>query len=226
MCYPIRLHPLDPIALKSDEICLNFSRSLSDKNSRHSSDNSIYAEKISFTTAFLDLGSIYGNSVSESKQVRLYKDGLLKVGRRTGFLPIIKSNKNFMCPAQNRYCYVMPDNRNQFIPTLIILHTMFVREHNRLANLLLRLNPHYSDERIFQEARKINVAQFQKITYYDWLPLMIGHNYAYKSGLLHHVRSPGNYVNDYNEYMNAAPYAEYAAAAFRYSHHQIPGWFT
>ncbi|XP_037896424.1 peroxidase [Glossina fuscipes] len=226
MCYPIRLHPLDPIALNSDQTCFNFSRSLSDKDSRHSSNNSIYAEKITFTTAFLDLGSIYGNSLSENKQVRLYKDGLLKVGHRKRFLPIIKSNKNFMCPAQNRYCYVMPDKRNQFIPTLIILHTLFVREHNRLANLLLRLNPHYSDERIFQEARKINIAQFQKITYYDWLPLMIGHKYGYKNGLLHRVKYPGNYVNDYNEYMNAAPYAEYAAAAFRYSHHQIPGWFT
>uniref|UniRef100_A0A1A9W596 Peroxidase n=1 Tax=Glossina brevipalpis TaxID=37001 RepID=A0A1A9W596_9MUSC len=226
MCYPIKLHPLGPIALKSDQICLNFSRSLSDKDVPCSSNNSTYAEKITVTTAYLDLGSIYGNSERESKQVRLYKDGLLKVGLRKGFLPIIKSSKSHICPAQNQYCYVMADNRNQFIPTLTVLHTLLLREHNRLANLLLQLNPHYSDERLFQEARKINIAQFQKITYYDWLPLIVGRKYGYTSGLLYPARSPRNYVNDYNKYMNAAPYAEYAAAAFRYSHHQIPGWFT
>lgn len=100
-----------------------------------------------------------------------------------------------------------------------------MREHNRLAIELSKLNPHWDDERLFQEARKINIAQYQKITYYDWLPHIVGQSNAYDSSLIHYV-APDEHVHDYDESLNTSPYAEFAAAAFRYSHNQIPGWFS
>lgn len=47
---------------------------------------------------------------------------------------------------------------------LIALHTVFLREHNRLVRELHRLNPHWSPDTLYQEARKIIGAMQQVCT--------------------------------------------------------------
>lgn len=59
------------------------------------------------------------------------------------------------------------------------MHTLFVREHNRLADLI---KDHYgagiSDEDIYQMARKIVTAEIQQVTYKEFLPVLLGPTYT------------------------------------------------
>src|SRR5262245_66600522 len=59
---------------------------------------------------------------------------------------------------------------------LTSLHTLFVREHNRLAGRIAAANPGMSDEDIYQRARAIVGAEIQVITYNQWIPTLLGPN--------------------------------------------------
>ena len=52
------------------------------------------------------------------------------------------------------------------------MHTLWVREHNRIARKLAEINPTCDDEEIYQLARKIVAAEIQHITYNEWLTVL------------------------------------------------------
>lgn len=57
---------------------------------------------------------------------------------------------------------------------LILYQVAFVRFHNLIAGLLLAQNPNWSDEILYQEARKFITAVLQILVYRDYLPVLLG----------------------------------------------------
>ena len=98
------------------------------------------------------------------------------------------------------------DTRANVHPPMLALQTLFVREHNRIAAELFAEHPTWSDEHIFQEARKFNVAYMQSICFNEYLPML------------------GVALDPYRGYqsdVDASIDNFFAAVAYRYGHSEI-----
>ena len=60
------------------------------------------------------------------------------------------------------------------MPGLASLHTLWMREHNRIASEITNLRSDLTDEEIFQIARKILIGEMQNIVYDEYLPVVLG----------------------------------------------------
>jgi peroxidase len=101
---------------------------------------------------------------------------------------------------------------------LVSIHTIWLREHNRIAKILHRLNPAWSDEDVFQESRRVNIAEYQHILYNEWLPIVIGDRLMDLHNL--NVQQQGFFMG-YDESVNPHLSAEFATVAFRFGHSLI-----
>ena len=57
---------------------------------------------------------------------------------------------------------------------LAIMHTIWMREHNRVADGLSEVNPQWDDETIYQNARKIVIAELEAVVYEEYLYEVFG----------------------------------------------------
>uniref|UniRef100_A0A4Y0BVL3 Uncharacterized protein n=1 Tax=Anopheles funestus TaxID=62324 RepID=A0A4Y0BVL3_ANOFN len=184
------------------------------------------AEQLSSVTAFLDLSIVYGNNREQTAGLRQHRGGLMAVVHRHGQdWPPHNPNASRLCQMREAtdVCYLTGDLRSNQSPHLAILQLAHLLEHNRLASELSMLNPCWDDERLFQEARRINVGKYQSIVYNDWLPIYLGRENMLKQGLLHTVAGADGYVRDYNPLEDPTVSNAFGTAAFRYFHNMIVG---
>ena len=69
------------------------------------------------------------------------------------------------------------DTRALEMPGLASVHTVFVREHNQLCDALKThpdVDSTWGDEDFYQNARRILIAEMQKIVYDEYLPIIMG----------------------------------------------------
>ena len=159
-------------------------------------------------TAWIDGSNVYGSDAERLEQLRAFDGGRLLVSEGD-LLPIAvpegPANDNPGRPG--RSLFVAGDVRANENAVLTSVHTLFVREHNRLAAEIISANPSWSDEQVFQRARQLNVAQMQNITFNEYLPTLLGSELANYEG--------------YDSTINPGIERVFSTAAFRLGHTQL-----
>ncbi|XP_066589731.1 peroxidase-like isoform X2 [Prorops nasuta] len=223
LCYPMLIPPRDPVYTGSGINCLNFVRSTTDRD-RGCSFGSKPAEQLNIITHYLDLSLVYGSDDQTAASLRAGIGGRLIVDYRDHReWPPAAPNKTTLCDvvSEEETCYLTGDSRANQNPQLAIIQVLLLREHNRVADALSRLNPHWTDETTFQEARRIVTAEHQQISYYEWLPVIIGVQAPVVYKIFYDTKG---YVNDYDPTVDPSTLNEFSTAAFRYFHTLIAGY--
>uniref|UniRef100_A0A147BFY3 Putative peroxinectin n=2 Tax=Ixodes ricinus TaxID=34613 RepID=A0A147BFY3_IXORI len=221
-CFSFDIPPTDHFFGKYGEHCMNFPRS-----ARCPLCSLGPRQQIDSLTSFVDGSQVYGSSLEDSLKLRtLQGDGRLKfdVGRRGDMiLPASFHPHEDQCsrPEHGDLCFRAGDERVNEQPGLTAMHTLWLRQHNFVAGKLAGLNPHWDDERIFQEARRIVIGQMQMITYDEFLPLVVGKSFHREFGL---EVLPYGYTT-YNKQIDPSILNEFAGAAYRFGHTILNGDF-
>ncbi|CAG9809435.1 unnamed protein product [Chironomus riparius] len=212
-------------SIHSEMMCLNFVRSMTNNDMQCPVYPIKPAEQINAATASLDLSHVYGISEESLKSQRLFQNGMLAMEKRfNSTWPIHDPNTKNSCFTENSQetCYISGDPRINQSPTLSVMQILFIREHNRIALELQKLNPHWSDETLFQEARRINIAEFQYIAYYGWFYSIVGVKNLESLGY-YYQPSGSEYANDYNATLDLSVMNEFTSGVFRLLHSTIDG---
>lgn len=144
-CLPIEISKDDSFYSSGNIGCINLVRSQTTEYINTAQPG----QPMNRATSYLDLSLIYGNHQSELDQIRLYKGGKFRMSA-SGLLPA-DVNGNYI-PSMKRFTMV---------PMASVWPSLFAKNHNTLAEGLAEKNPHWTDEVLFQEARRINIATFQ-----------------------------------------------------------------
>ncbi|XP_059469359.1 peroxidase-like [Neocloeon triangulifer] len=177
-------------------------------------------------TPAIDASFIYGSSAQVARSLRLGANGLMANLDLlpNGLKPLLPLKVQFPddgCtrPSPDIFCFLAGDNRVNEQLMLTVLHTIFIREHNRIATELSALNPHWTDETLYQETRMIMAALVQHITFDEFLPILLGKEVMAKEQL---QLEPEGYSNLYQPGLNPAVPDSFATAAFRFGHSLLP----
>ncbi|XP_075119967.1 myeloperoxidase-like [Leptodactylus fuscus] len=177
-CFPIMIPPGDPRYINGSQ-CIPLIRTAA-----ACSLTSPVREQLNGLTSFIDGSQVYGSDNNLANLLRNNTNnlGLLAINQNfsDNGLPFLsfQGNAPDQCsstnPSMGIPCFLAGDSRANEQNMLTSFHTLFLREHNRIATELHKLNPHWSGETLYQETRKIVGGIIQKIAYKDWVHLLLG----------------------------------------------------
>ena len=167
-------------------------------------------EQLNGISSFLDASMVYGSDAVRAAALRSFTGGRLRTSpgdlmpMNTSGLP----NANDLGLPEEEL-FLGGDVRANEQLGLSCMHTIFVREHNRLAALISAEHPMWDDEQVYQRARKIVGAEVQAITYREFLPALIG------------ALAPDPSAFTYDPARDPAITNEFASALYRIGHTMV-----
>ncbi len=211
-CLSIALPPGDSFGTNFNLTCLEFRRStafcLEDESVR---------EQFDIISQFVDASNIYGSAPTVSCQLRSDADGLLlsqTTSEGSQYLPTLAVKDGD--PAR----LTSGDIRALEMPGLASMHTLWLREHNGIANTIKENTEGLTNDEIFQEARRILIAEYQHVIYAEFLLAVLGSVQIaeYELGTERSTYKDGD-ESDYRPVI----FNEFATAAYRFGHTLIQG---
>ena len=160
-------------------------------------------------TSWIDGSNIYGSDTERANFLRTEQEGKLKLssGKLLPFNDGTQDNDNPR-GTDPTSLFIAGDVRANENSVLVSMHTLFAREHNRIAGELALAHPDWTDEQIYQRARDINIAQYQSIIYNEYLPSLLGLDVLPE-------------YNGYDAEIDPSITRAFANAAFRFGHSQL-----
>ena len=154
-------------------------------------------------SAFIDGSVIYGSDQERADALRSFEGGRLATS--DGNLLPFNEPGLLNAGGDSADLFLAGDIRANENAGLASMHTLWVREHNRVADEIAEDNPNLNDEEIYHEARQLVTATLQSITYNEFLPALLG----------------DDAVPDYEGYdptVNPNIANEFSTAAYRFGH--------
>ncbi len=154
-------------------------------------------------THWIDGSMVYGSDAARASALRSGTGGRLatSAGNMLPFNTVGLPNGG----GTGSNLFLAGDIRVNEQTGLIAMHTLFVREHNRVADLVAAANAGWTDEQVYQKARKVVGAEVQAITYNEWLPALTG------------THGLGSY-SGYDPTLDGSINTAFSTAAFRIGH--------
>lgn len=158
-------------------------------------------------TPFLDASHIYGVTDATLQKIRDYGNkGKMKLDTNGisedyafGYPPKDPTTGDYLLG------YTPTKSRDVFSD---MLYTVFLREHNRRCDELYAINrANWDDEKYFQEARKWVIALIQKITFYEYVSILLG--------------APLPTYTGYNPNLKPVIDSFFVTTAMRYGHSEV-----
>jgi len=171
-----------PIELPDDEIIFTENIPFTRSEFRKGLAQNSVRQQINLNTSWIDGSVVYGSDAKRARWLRTLSKGKMKTSSGN-LLPYNTINGELAGPIDRNApsmkndnggttkTFVAGDVRAAENPVLLSIQTLFVREHNRICDRLLREGQR-DDEQIYQMARKEVGALIQAITYEEFLPAL------------------------------------------------------
>ncbi|XP_070252132.1 prostaglandin G/H synthase 2-like [Myotis yumanensis] len=130
----------------------------------------------------VDLSHVYGETLDRQHKLRLFKDGKLKYQVINGevYPPTVNDTQAEMIypphvPEHLRFA--VGQEVFGLVPGLMMYATIWLREHNRVCDVLKQEHPEWDDERLFQTSRLILIGETIKIVIEDYVQHLSGYHF-------------------------------------------------